>query len=254
MAKSLNELESMRAAGKLAALTLDHIGRHIIAGVSTELLDDAAEEFIALHNSKSACLGYTAGGNYPPFPKNICTSVNQVACHGIPNNKPLKEGDSLNVDVTVIVDGYHGDTSRMFFVGKPSIKHKRLSDATYEVMMRSIEILKPGVKISEIGASGEEIAKKYNLKVLRQFSGHGIGTIFHKEPSVINFVEPALPDWNYVLQEGEFITVEPILTTGKGEVKLLNDGWTMVTKDREPCAQWEHTVAITSNGYEIMTL
>lgn len=251
---SFNEIEHMRAAGKLASDLLDHISRHIMPGVTTELLDDAAEEYIALHNATSACLGYTSNGQFPPFPKHICTSVNQVACHGIPNEKKLKEGDSLNVDVTVILNGYHGDSSRMFFAGKPSIKHKRLSDVTYELMMRTIDILKPGVKISDIGQLGADISSKYNLNVLRQFSGHGIGTIFHTAPSVVNFVEPALPDWNYALQEGDFITVEPILTTGKGKVKMLADGWTMVTCDREPCAQWEHTVAITSDGFEIMTL
>lgn len=248
------ELEYMRAAGQLAKQTLDYIEKHIGPGVTTQLLDDAADEFIKRHNAKSACLNYTNGGQMPPFPKNICTSVNQVACHGIPNDKKLKAKDSLNIDVTVILDGYHGDTSRMFFVDKPSIKHKRLSDATYDLMMRSIEILKPGVKVSDIGVLGDEISRKYNLKVLPQFSGHGIGTVFHKAPSIINFIEPRLPDWDYVLKEGDFITVEPILTTGKGVIKLLPDGWTMVTCDREPCAQWEHTIAIVSGGFEIMTL
>ena len=244
----------MRAAGKLAAQTLDYIGKHVGPGVSTQLLDEVADEFIKQHGAISACLGYTAGGQFPPFPKNICTSVNQIACHGIPNDKKLKDGDSLNIDVTVILDGYHGDTSRMFFAGKPSIKHQRLSDATYEIMMRTIDILKPGVKISDLGILGHELAKKYNLTVLRQFSGHGIDTVFHKSPPVINFIEPNLPDWNYVLKEGEFITVEPILTTGKGKIKLLPDGWAMATCDREPCAQWEHTIAIVDGGFEIMTL
>lgn len=248
------EIEKMRAAGKLASQTLDYISKHIGPGVTTELLDDAAEEFIKQHGAIGACVGYTAGGTMPPYPKTICTSVNHVACHGIPGNKVLRDGDSLNIDVTVIVDGHHGDTSRMFFVGKPSIKHQRLSDATYDIMMRSIELLRPGTTIADLGRLGAEMANKYRLNILDKFCGHGIGTIFHDAPSVINFIDESLPDWNYIFQEGEFITVEPIVTTGKGKVKVMQDGWTIVTCDREPCAQWEHTIAITSNGFEIMTL
>lgn len=254
METPLSKIDLMRAAGKLAAQTLDHISQFIAPGVTTLELDQAAEEFIKQNNAISACLGYTSNGQFPPFPKNICTSVNHVACHGIPNEKRLKNGDSLNIDVTVIVDGHHGDTSRMFFVGKPSIKHQRLSDVTYEVMMRSIELLKPGTTIADLGRLGDQISKKYNLKVLDQFCGHGIGTIFHQPPSVINFIDERLPDWNYVFKEGDFLTVEPILTTGKGKVKMMPDRWTIVTCDREPAAQWEHTIAIVDGGYEIMTL
>lgn len=247
-------LEKMRIAGNLAARTLEYLADFVEPGVTTDFLDQKANEFIESHGAISACFQYTSKGFMPPFPKYSCISVNHVVCHGIPGDKVLKNGDSLNIDVTVIVDGHHGDTSRMYFVGKPSIKHKRLSDATYEVMMRSIEILKPGTTIADIGRLGEEIAKKYNLKVLDQFCGHGIGTIFHTSPSVINFVDETLPDWNRPFVEGEFITVEPILTTGKGKVKIMPDGWTIVTCDREPAAQWEHTIAIVPGGFEIMTL
>lgn len=247
------EINKMRAAGKLASQTLDHLSQFVTPGVTTDYIDQKAIEFIRKHGGESACLGYTSGGQMPPFPKHICTSVNHVACHGIPNSKILKDGGSLNIDVTAILDGHHGDTSRMYFVGKPSIKHQRLSDITYDLMMKTIDILRPGIKISDIGIFGEEYIKTSRLKILTQFCGHGIGTIFHDSPSVVNFVEPNLPDWNYVLQDGEFITIEPIVTTGNGKVKMLDDRWTMVTNDREPCAQWEHTIAITSSGYEIMT-
>lgn len=247
-------LEKMRIAGNLAARTLDHLENFVQAGVTTEFLDQTAYEFIKQHNAVSACYQYTSRGMMPPFPKYTCISVNHVVCHGIPGDKVLRAGDSLNIDVTVIVDGYHGDTSRMFFVGKPSIKHKRLSDVTYEVMMRSIDILKPGVTIGDIGRIGDAISKQHNLKVLDQFCGHGIGTEFHQAPSVINFIDEKLPDWNYSFKEGDFLTIEPILTTGKGKVRMMPDRWTVVTCDREPAAQWEHTIAITSDGFEIMTL
>lgn len=247
-------MEKMKIAGNLAARTLDHLSNFISPGVTTDFLDQKAYDFIIENNAISACYQYTSNGTMPPYPKHTCISVNHVVCHGVPGDKVLRDGDSLNIDVTVIVDGHHGDTSRMFFVGKPSVKHKRLSDVTYELMMRSIELLKPGTTIANLGRLGDQISKKYNLKVLDQFCGHGIGTVFHQAPSVINFIDERLPDWNHAFKEGDFITIEPILTTGKGKVKMMPDRWTIVTCDREPAAQWEHTIAITSDGFEIMTL
>lgn len=248
------ELTKMRSAGRLASQTLDYLEQFVEPGVSTEFLDEQAISFIERHGAISACLGYTSNNQMPPFPKHICTSVNHVACHGIPNSKTLKKGDSLNIDVTVILDGHYGDTSRMYFAGKPQVKHQKLSDLTYELTMRTIDMLKPGIKISDIGEFGQEFVKNTRAKVLPYFCGHGIGTVFHKSPSVVNFVDPNLVDWNYTLQEGEFITVEPILTTGKSKIKFLDDKWTVIVTDREPCAQWEHTIAITADGFEIMTL
>ena len=248
------EIEKMRIAGNLAKQLLDHLANYVDVGVSTDQLNSAAAHFIAENNAISACLNYQPTSQKIPFPKHICTSVNHVACHGIPNDKKLKDGDSLNIDVTVIVDGYHGDTSRMFFAGKPKLKHQRVSDAAYDIMMKTIETIRPGMAISEIGKLGEELAKANHTNVIKLFCGHGIGKVFHAPPLVVNFNDPKVPDWNYILKEGEFITVEPITTTGKGNIRFLSDGWTAVTTDQEPTAQWEHTIAVVDGGFEIMTL
>ena len=241
----MSDMEYMRRAGKLAAQTLDHVQAFIKPGITTEMLDDICHEFIVIHDAIPAPL------NYKGFPKSICTSVNHVACHGIPGPKKLNDGDIINVDVTVILDGWHGDTSRMFYVGKPKIKAKRLIEATYEAMMAGIEIIKPGATTGDIGHAIEQVANKNKLGIARSYCGHGIGKIFHDEPQVPfygNLGEGT------VLKEGMFITVEPILNLGKDDTKVLDDNWTVVTRDRSLSAQWEHTVAVIEDGYEILTL
>jgi methionyl aminopeptidase len=241
------EYAAMRVAGRLAAEVLDFIMPHVVPGVSTGALDTLCHEFILDHNAIPAPL------NYRGFPKSICTSVNHVVCHGIPNDaKKLSNGDTINIDITVIVDDWHGDTSRMFFVGdKIAVKSRKLVDVTYQSMMRGIEVVKPGATLGDIGHAIQSFAEAQRFSVVRDFCGHGIGRIFHAPPSVVHY---GTPGTGVVLRDGMFFTIEPMINAGRYDVKILQDGWTAVTKDRSLSAQFEHTIAVTADGYEIFTL
>ena len=235
----------MRKAGRLAAETLDMITPEVRPGVTTEDLDRLCHEFIIARDAIPAPL------NYRGFPKSICTSVNHVVCHGIPSpDKRLKDGDIINIDVTVIIDGWHGDTSRMFFVGKPSIKARRLVETTYEAMMRGIEVVRPGVRLGDIGHAIQSLAEARRFSVVRDFCGHGLGQIFHDAPSVLHY---GRPDSGPMLREGMFFTIEPMINAGKYHVKILSDGWTAVTRDAQLSAQFEHSIGVTAEGFEIFT-
>ncbi|MBM3539966.1 MAG: type I methionyl aminopeptidase [Alphaproteobacteria bacterium] len=236
----------MRQAGALAAEVLDFITPHVKPGVSTEELDRLCHERIVGAGATPAPLGYRG------FPKSICTSVNHVVCHGIPSpEKVLQNGDIVNIDVTVIVDGWHGDTSRMYLVGDVGVKARRLVEVTYEAMIRGIEIIKPGTTLGDIGHAIQSYAEGHRFSVVRDFCGHGLGRIFHDAPSVLHYGEPGT---GLALREGMFFTVEPMINAGRWEVKILNDGWTAVTKDKSLSAQFEHSVGVTATGVEIFTL
>ncbi|SDD52389.1 type I methionyl aminopeptidase [Kordiimonas lacus] len=236
--------EGMRAAGKLAAETLDYITPHVKAGITTEELDRLCHEFILDNNAIPAPL------NYRGFPKSICTSINHVICHGIPGPKKLKEGDSLNIDVTVILDGWFGDTSRMFFVGKPKLLPQRLCQVTFEALWKGIEAVKPGARLGDIGHAIQTHVEAHRYSVVRDFCGHGIGRVFHDEPSVMHFGKPGTgPE----LRPGMFFTIEPMVNAGKPGSKILADGWTAVTRDKTLSMQFEHTLAVTDDGYEVFT-
>jgi methionyl aminopeptidase len=240
------DFDGMRAAGRLAAETLDFITPHIQAGVTTEDLDRLCHDFIVEHGAVPAPL------NYRGFPKSICTSINHVVCHGIPTDKKvLRDGDIMNIDITVILDGWHGDTSRMFFIGKPGVKARRLVDVTYDAMMRGIEAVRPGATLGDIGHAIQSYAESQRFSVVRDFCGHGLGRIFHTAPSVLHYGRPGR---GTVLQEGMFFTVEPMINAGRFDVKILEDGWTAVTRDRSLSAQFEHSVGVTDDGFEIFTL
>lgn len=241
----MEDIEYMRKSGKLASQLLDYITPFVQEGVTTEELDKLCDDYTIKHEAISAPL------NYKGFPKSICTSINHVVCHGIPNNKKLRIGDIMNIDVTVILDGWYGDSSRMFYIGKPSIKAKRLVEATYDALMLGIEQIKPGAHVGDIGHVIQTYAENKRLGIVREYSGHGIGKFFHGEPQILHYGEPGTGD---ILEEGMFITVEPMLNLGKYGTKPLQDGWTVVTKDRSLSAQWEHTIAVVSDGFEIMTL
>jgi len=241
-----NEFESMRRAGKLAAETLDFITPEVGPGVTTERLDRLCHDFIVEHGAVPAPLGYRG------FPKSICTSINHVVCHGIPNErKVLRDGDIINIDVTVILDGWHGDTSRMFFVGKPSVKARRLVEITYESMMRGIDVVKPGATLGDIGAAIQDHAEAQRFSVVRDFCGHGLGLVFHAAPSVLHYGRAGQ---GTALREGMFFTIEPMINAGRYEVKILEDAWTAVTRDKSLSAQFEHSIGVTATGYEIFTL
>jgi methionyl aminopeptidase len=236
----------MRRAGALAAATLDFIASHVRSGVTTDALDRLCHDFIADHGAISAPL------NYRGFPKSICTSINHVVCHGIPGDRRLVEGDILNIDVTPLLDGWHGDSSRMFWVGERiPLKARRLVEVTYEAMMRGIAVIRPGVRIGAIGAAIQSFAESHRFSVVRDFCGHGVGRIFHDAPSILHYGHP---DEGPELREGMFFTVEPMINAGRWEVKILSDGWTAVTKDRSLSAQFEHTVGVTATGCEIFTV
>ncbi|MEM6811316.1 MAG: type I methionyl aminopeptidase [Pseudomonadota bacterium] len=246
------DFEGMRKAGKLAAETLDMITEHVQPGVTTEELDQLCNRFITKHGAIPAPLHYGGDSSRPPFPKSICTSLNHVVCHGIPEEKALREGDVLNIDVTVILDGWHGDTSRMFFVGdKIPIKTRKLCDVTYDCLMAGIEVVKPGATLGDVGYAIQELAHANRFSVVRDFCGHGLGRTFHAPPSVVHFGEPGKGE---ILEPGMFFTIEPMINTGKYQTKLLADGWTAVTKDKSISAQFEHTLAVTDDGFEIFTL
>lgn len=239
------DFEGMRQAGRLAAETLDFIVAYVKPGVTTGELDRLCHEFIVEHGAIPAPLGYRG------FPKSICTSVNHVVCHGIPGDKRLTAGDILNIDVTVILDGWHGDTSRMFFVGEVSRKARRLVDVTYEAMMRGIAAVRPGATLGDVGHAIQTFAESHRCSVVRAFCGHGVGRIFHDAPNVLHYGRPGE---GVRLEEGMFFTVEPMINLGRHEVTILSDGWTAVTKDRSLSAQFEHTVGVTADGHEVFTL
>ena len=245
--KSKSDVEKMRVAGKLASDVLMMIGSHVKAGVSTEELDQICHDYIV--NDQKAI---PAPLNYKGFPKSICTSVNHQVCHGIPSgDKILKNGDIMNIDVTVIKDEFHGDTSKMFIVGESSILAERLCRITRECMFKGIEIVKPGLHIGDIGAVIQEHAHMNNFSVVRDYCGHGIGKNFHESPQILHY---GIRNTGMRLEEGMTFTIEPMINVGKHKTKLLADGWTVVTQDRSLSAQWEHTILVTNNGYEILTI
>ena len=242
----------MRAAGKLAAEILDHITTLVKPGIPTNEIDAICHKLILDHNAIPACLGYRGSNGAPPYPKTICTSINHVICHGIPNDTPLKDGDILNIDITVIVDGYHGDTSRMYWVGEPSIKAKRLTEVTYQAMMIGIDQVRPGAFLGDIGHAIQTFVEDHGYSVVRDYCGHGIGTVFHTEPSVVHYGKKGT---GVELKKGMFFTVEPMVNVGRPDTKLnKNDGWTVTTRDRTLSAQFEHTIGVTEEGAEIFTL
>lgn len=243
---SVEDFIGMRKAGKLAAQVLDFITPHVQGGVSTLALNDLCHDFIIEHNAIPAPL------NYKGFPKSICTSINHVICHGIPSaTQILQEGDILNIDVTVILDGWHGDTSRMFKIGKISKRAALLVDTTYQCLMRAIDVVRPGARLGDIGHVIQTIAENKGFSVVRDFCGHGIGRTFHSEPSVVHFGQKGT---GQLLEEGMFFTIEPMINAGKWEMRILQDDWTAVTKDQSLSAQWEHTIAVTADGAEIFTV
>ena len=245
MDKNYSEkFEKMKAAGKLAAQTLDMITDHIKPGISTEKIDRLCYEFIKDNK------GYSAPLFYRGFKKSLCTSLNHVVCHGIPSDRILDDGDIVNIDVTAIVNDYYGDTSRMFCVGETSIKANNLINATYEAMMKAIEILKPGIKLGDIGYEIQSLVEAKGYSVVKDFCGHGISNIFHEPPNILHYGKK---NTGQELKPGMTFTIEPMINAGKYESKLLNDGWTAVTKDKSLSAQYEHTLGITENGYEIFT-
>ena len=238
------DFEGMRKAGNLAARTLDLLADHVKPGVSTQELDRIAFNFIDSNN------GFIAPLFYKGFPKSICTSLNHVICHGIPSNRVLESGDIVNIDVTVIVDGWHGDTSRMFPVGKINNKAQKLIDCTYEAMMKGIETVSPNAYLGDIGAKIQSIAENQNYSVVRDFCGHGLGIVFHEYPNILHYGEMGEGD---KIEQGMFFTVEPMINVGKYDVRMLNDGWTAVTKDKTLSAQFEHSIGVTQDGHEIFT-
>ncbi len=250
--KNPAEQEQMREAGRAAASVLTMIAPHVKVGVMTEELDRLCHDYIVNElQGIPAPLNYGGGGGRAPFPKSICTSVNHVVCHGIPGAKQLKRGDVLNIDVTVIKDGWHGDTSQMFYTGEPSVLARRLTDTTREAMFAGIRQVRPGAKLGDIGAAVQTVAEARGYSIVRDYCGHGIGRIFHEDPQVLHYGRPGT---GMVLAPGMTFTIEPMLNAGRAEVKLLPDGWTVVTKDHALSAQWEHTVLVTETGYEILTL
>ena len=238
------KFEKMRIAGKVASTTLDMITDHIKPGITTEKIDHICYEFIKDNGAHSAPLFYRG------YKKSVCTSLNHVICHGIPGDRTLEEGDILNIDVTAIVNDYHGDTSRMFAVGEISVKAKNLINSTYESMMNAIKILKPGCKLGDIGYEIQSYVEEKGFSVVRDFCGHGINNTFHEPPNILHYGKK---DTGQELKPGMTFTIEPMINAGKYESKLLNDGWTAVTKDKSLSAQYEHTLGITENGYEIFT-
>ncbi|WP_341326054.1 type I methionyl aminopeptidase [Methylotuvimicrobium sp. KM2] len=244
--KTPSEIDKMRVAGRLAAEVLEMIEPHVVPGVTTEELNQICHDYIVdVQHAIPAPL------NYHGFPKSICTSINQQVCHGIPSNKKLKNGDIINIDITVIKDDYHGDTSKMFCVGEVSPHAKRLVKITQEALYRGIEQVKHGATLGDIGHAIQKFAESNRYSVVREFCGHGIGQKFHEEPQVLHYGKPGE---GIALEAGMIITIEPMLNLGKRHVKVLADGWTAVTKDRSLSAQWEHTILVTNHGYEILTL
>lgn len=249
--KTKEEIETMRVAGKLAAEVLDYIEPFVQPGVTTGKLDELCHHYMVdVQKTIPAPLNYAPPG-YSPFPKSICTSVNHQICHGVPGEKRLKDGDIVNIDVTVIYEGYHGDTSRMFFVGQPSIQAKRLCELTFEAMWRGIETLHAGSRLGDIGHAIQQLAEHAGYSIVKEFCGHGVGAQFHEDPQVLHYGRPGT---GMELKPGMVITIEPMINAGKAAIKSLPDGWTIITKDRSLSAQWEHTVLVTESGYEVLTV
>ena len=249
--KSPQEIEMMRVAGRLAAEVLDFIAPHVRPGAATGELDRLCHEFIiGVQQAVPAPLNYAPPG-YPPYPKSICTSVNHVVCHGVPGAKKLRAGDIINIDITVIKDGYHGDTSRMYYVGQSSIQARRLCEVTYDCLWRGIEMVRPGASLGDIGHAIQSLAEQHGFSVVREFCGHGIGRRFHEEPQVLHYGRPGT---GLKLESGMTFTIEPMINAGKPDIRQLADGWTVVTKDHSLSAQWEHTVLVTAAGCEVLTL
>jgi methionyl aminopeptidase len=251
--KDETAIAGMREAGRLGSEVLDYLTPHIQPGITTNDIDRLAHEYMTkVQNTKPATLGYGPAG-YPPYPKSLCTSVNHVVCHGIPNDKPLKKGDIVNVDVTVITPGgWHGDNSRMFLIGETSIQAKRLCAITFEAMWHGIVRVKPGARLGDVGFAIQRFAESAGFSVVREFCGHGIGQNFHEEPQVLHYGRAGTGE---ELEPGMIFTIEPMINAGRREIKEFgNDGWTIVTKDHSLSAQWEHTVLVTPTGYEVLTL
>jgi methionyl aminopeptidase len=243
--KSKDEIEQMRVAGQLAGEVLRMIAPHVQPGVKTVELDDICHEYITVKQQ-----AIPAPLDYRGFPRSICTSINHVICHGIPGDKRLKDGDIVNIDITVIKDGWHGDTSKMFMVGKPTIKGKRISDIAYRSMVTGIEMVKPGIRLGDIGHAIQRYAERQGCSVVREYCGHGIGKGFHEDPQVLHYGRPGTGE---TLVPGMVFTIEPMINLGRRETKLLPDGWTVVTRDRSLSAQWEHTLAVTADGCDVLT-
>ncbi len=237
--------EAMRKAGRLAAEALDLLSEHAKPGVATEALDKLAFEFAMDHRAYPAPLGYRG------YRKSICTSINHVVCHGIPDDKPLRNGDIVNIDVTLVLDGWHGDSSRMYLIGEVARRAERLVEVTYESLMRGIAAVRPGATTGDIGAAIQEFAERERCSVVRDFCGHGLGQLFHDEPNILHYGKRGE---GVALQPGMFFTIEPMINLGRPQVKILGDGWTAVTRDRSLSAQFEHTVGVTQTGVEIFTL
>lgn len=244
--KTPDDIAKMRIAGRLAAQVLEMIEEHVKVGVTTDELNTLCHNYIV-----DVQQAIPAPLNYNGFPKSICTSVNHVVCHGIPNDKPLKDGDIINIDITVIKDGYFGDTSKMFLVGNTPEWANRLCQVTQECLYKGIEIVRPGTRLGDIGAVIQQHAESNGYSVVREYCGHGIGTVFHEEPQILHYGKAST---GLELKEGMTFTIEPMINLGKKETRLLGDGWTAITKDRKLTAQWEHTLAVTADGYEIFTL
>ena len=248
--KTPEEIEKMRVAGRLASEVLDYISAYVKPGVTTARLNDLCHAYmVEVQGTVPAPLNYAPPG-YKPFPKSICTSVNHQVCHGIPGERILKQGDVLNVDVTVIKDGFHGDSSRMYYVGEPSIQARRLCEVTYECMWIGISSVRPGAHLGDVGAAIQEHAEKHGFSIVREFCGHGIGRKFHEDPQVLHYGRAGT---GLQLAQGMTFTVEPMINAGKAAIRELADGWTIVTKDHSLSAQWEHTVLVTENGYDVLT-
>jgi len=249
--KSAEDVAKMRVAGALAAEVLDYITPHVAAGVTTAELDQLCHTYmVEVQGTIPAPLNYAPPG-YQPYPASICTSVNHVVCHGIPGDKKLKPGDVVNIDITVIKDGFHGDTSRMFYVGTPPIQARRLCEVTYEAMWKGIRTVRAGAHLGDIGATIQRHAESHGFSVVREFCGHGIGRQFHEEPQVLHY---GRADTGLKLQPGMVFTIEPMINAGRAAIRCLADGWTVVTADHSLSAQWEHTVLVTETSYEVLTL
>jgi len=243
--KTAEEIEKMRTAGRLAAEVLRMIRPHVVPGVTTERLDEICHDYITRVQQ-----AIPAPLNYHGFPKSICTSVNHQVCHGIPGDKVLKHGDIVNIDITVLKDGYHGDTSKMFFVGEPSVIARRVTQISHECLCIGIEMVRPGVRLGDIGFAIQHHAESNNMSVVREYCGHGIGRNFHEEPQVLHY---GTPGTGLALETGMIFTIEPMVNAGKRHVKLMPDQWTVITKDRSLSAQWEHTILVTETGHEVLT-
>ena len=248
--KTAEQIDLMRVAGRLASEVLDYITPYVKPGVTTGRLDQLCHDYIVgQQDAVPACLNYAPPG-HRPYPKTICTSVNHQVCHGVPGDKVLRHGDIVNIDVTVIKDGWHGDTSRMYYVGEPSVQARRLCEITYECMWKGIAAVRPGATLGDIGAVIQKHAESHGYSVVREFCGHGIGERFHEEPQILHYGRPGM---GLTLEPGMTFTVEPMINAGKRDIRQLADGWTIVTADHSLSAQWEHTVLVTAEGHEILT-